>query len=307
MSEDSEAQTTEFGKKPEASGRTLPFVLLIVVCTVYLIGLAILVMHSAPCVPGWWGPLTPPEGLMATHFSCRTPNELGDFLAGAFAPLAFLLFAGAVWLQTIELREQRIQLKLQYEEYKLSRKELALTREEMVEMRRVAIAQADEARASKEFIGKQTEIMQKQFERETLEDLHEELETLASTINTCLDRFYVTWAHYERNGACTTETIKVKTTLELAEKSQYLRKAIINNEPSIAALQKAGKVGTIPGRVFHFEDLYNAMNQLRDMTPRLGHRSKARFVELGLEAVIRNLIESFGKLRSMGFDLPDPR
>lgn len=52
-------------------------------------------------------------------------NEIGDFLAGAFAPLAFFWFVLAFWQQSNELALQRQELELQREELKLQRKETA--------------------------------------------------------------------------------------------------------------------------------------------------------------------------------------
>ncbi|MEM7300913.1 MAG: hypothetical protein AAF468_07490 [Pseudomonadota bacterium] len=44
-------------------------------------------------------------------FSCLTPNELGDFLAGASAPLAFVWLVIAVFIQSLELKAQREELE----------------------------------------------------------------------------------------------------------------------------------------------------------------------------------------------------
>ena len=68
-------------------------------------------------------------------------NSLGDFLAGLFAPVAFLWLVVTVFLQ---------------------KQELSLTRQEMVDTRNVMIDQAAEARAQKEFIEQQTAIMKRQ-------------------------------------------------------------------------------------------------------------------------------------------------
>lgn len=68
------------------------------------------------------------------YFSCRHPNEFGEFLAGAFAPLAFFWLVGVVVIQSGELRTQI--------------KEFRNTQELI--------------RAQAEFIGKQTEIMEAQ-------------------------------------------------------------------------------------------------------------------------------------------------
>lgn len=67
------------------------------------------------------------------------PNEFGDFLAGAFAPLAFLWLALTVWLQSRELR--------------LQRKELQQNGEAL-------LLQAEELRYSVEQLRKQTELRQ---------------------------------------------------------------------------------------------------------------------------------------------------
>ena len=78
-------------------------------------------------------------------------NELGDFLAGLFAPIAFVWLVAAVWIQSAELKEQRV--------------ELALTREEMNHQRQVMTAQAEESRKQAEYIGKQTDILEAEERR----------------------------------------------------------------------------------------------------------------------------------------------
>lgn len=67
------------------------------------------------------------------------PNAFGDFLAGAFAPLAFLWLALTVWLQSRELRLQRRELQQNGEALRL---------------------QAEELRNSVEQLRKQTELRQ---------------------------------------------------------------------------------------------------------------------------------------------------
>lgn len=82
-------------------------------------------------------------------------NELGDLLAGLFAPLAFLWLLIAVMVQAQELSAQRAELRL--------------TRREFVESRKVAQAQANEARKQAEFIGAQTAILKEQWAGEVLQ------------------------------------------------------------------------------------------------------------------------------------------
>jgi hypothetical protein len=53
-----------------------------------------------------------PDSFWQAHVSCLAANEIGDFLGGAFAPLAFLWLIAAVFLQRHELEAQRSDLKL---------------------------------------------------------------------------------------------------------------------------------------------------------------------------------------------------
>lgn len=84
-------------------------------------------------------------GWLAYLFGCLTLNELGDYLAGAFAPLAFIWLAAAVLIQSQELKAQR--------------QELRLTRQSVDDNREVMQAQANEARKQAEYIGQQTDIL----------------------------------------------------------------------------------------------------------------------------------------------------
>lgn len=68
-------------------------------------------------------------------FSCLTANEWGDFLAGVFAPIAFVGLVVAVWIQSDELREQRMELALTRTEFELNR---AVMEEQTLEAKRQA-------------------------------------------------------------------------------------------------------------------------------------------------------------------------
>ncbi|MGI9402766.1 MAG: hypothetical protein ACR2O0_16030 [Rhizobiaceae bacterium] len=85
------------------------------------------------------------SGWTKRYLDCRPPNEIGDFLAGIFATLAFIWLMVAVFLQSMELAAQR--------------EELSLTREELKEQRKVMRATMAESRKQAEFIGQQTEIL----------------------------------------------------------------------------------------------------------------------------------------------------
>jgi len=107
---------------------------------------------------------------------CMRLNELGDFFAGAFAPLAFLWLAGAVFIQSKELTAQQYELE---------------------GTRRVLTEQVDETRASTEFIKQQTEILKKQQKLREQEQADEEFdEYVAGIIAECreIQSFSVTIA-----------------------------------------------------------------------------------------------------------------
>lgn len=102
------------------------------------------------------------------YFGCLSANEVGDFLAGVFAPMAFLWLVIAVIIQSQELAAQRRELRLMRCEYK--------------ENRKVATAQAEEARKQAEYIGKQTEILQQQQQRRAMEMADGELATRVTAL-----------------------------------------------------------------------------------------------------------------------------
>lgn len=79
-------------------------------------------------------------------YNCMTANEIGDFLAGAFAPLAFLWLAFAFFFQSQELR--------------LQREELELSRQVAEEAKEAIKAQATEAQRSGDYFKKQTEFLE---------------------------------------------------------------------------------------------------------------------------------------------------
>ena len=107
----------------------------------------------------------------AIWHGCLSMNELGDFLAGTSALLAFIWLAAAVFIQSHELREQREELILTRHEFKLNRK--------------VLVAQAKEAKRQAKFIGQQTEILKaEKIERDGAHKTREfegELEVLVSS------------------------------------------------------------------------------------------------------------------------------
>lgn len=74
---------------------------------------------AAPQVSNCWSiwiseaaPTISANSKTAATFKCMSPNEIGDFLAGSFAPLAFVWLAFAVVLQSLELSAQRKELEM---------------------------------------------------------------------------------------------------------------------------------------------------------------------------------------------------
>ena len=77
-------------------------------------------------------------------------NELGDFLAGALTPVAFIWLVYGYLVQGDELRLQREELRLQREELRLQR---------------------DELKGTRKTLGVQVEMMEEQAERDRDRDM----------------------------------------------------------------------------------------------------------------------------------------
>jgi len=104
-----------------------------------------------------------------THFrwdklTGADPNIVGDFLAGAFAPLAFMWLVAAVFLQRNELQAQRQELSLQRQELKETREVLA---QQKAEMQRAADENLE-----------QTKIMKQNLANEAIRSEYDQLDTL---------------------------------------------------------------------------------------------------------------------------------
>ena len=123
-------------KREEGAGK------LLLICSAFVtaVWFALLiwfVLATAPC-DGKPAELWPIRNGAENYFSCRSSNELGDFFAGAFAPLAFLWLVVTVLLQSIELRLQRKELR---------------------EARMAASSQADSSQKQVEFIATQVDTL----------------------------------------------------------------------------------------------------------------------------------------------------
>lgn len=121
--------------------RTIGFASLLIF--LWLLVLFVLVGWSEKCVP---------EGNFSeVWLACRKSNEIGDFLAGVFAPLAFLWLVVTVLIQSAALKKQSDELELTRAEQVLIRNELKLTRA-------ATEAQLEETRKNLDLVGSQIEI-----------------------------------------------------------------------------------------------------------------------------------------------------
>lgn len=93
-------------EKPKTEEEGYPWALIVPVLlsVAWFIVLFILLAFAdkGDCLIGVWYLL---------YASCLTPNEVGDLLAGAFAPVAFFWVAAAVFIQSQELKAQRLELR----------------------------------------------------------------------------------------------------------------------------------------------------------------------------------------------------
>lgn len=92
-------------------------------------------------------------------FRCLTASEWGDFLAGVFAPTAFLWVVATVMLQSDELRLQR---------------------EEMAESRSVLSEQAIEARQQALYLGEQTRLLREEATQRAQENAYAQFSALVT-------------------------------------------------------------------------------------------------------------------------------
>ncbi|OCJ33436.1 hypothetical protein [Agrobacterium tumefaciens] len=131
----------------------LPFVVGIVLTISYFIAFTVMVIGNVQPVPAYtisdflqsflpFGGAT--EDSYGSFVERRNLNSLGDFLAGLFAPVAFLWLIVTAFVQM---------------------QELADTRKEMSQQRKAMQDQVEEARANKVFVEKQTNIMSDQAEQ----------------------------------------------------------------------------------------------------------------------------------------------
>jgi RNAse (barnase) inhibitor barstar len=100
--------------------------------------------------------------------ACLKPNELGDTLAGLFAPLAFFWLVAAVYIQSLELRAQR--------------EELADTREEIKLNRGVASEHAEAAKLTSKAMEAQTRVLEQGAKKQDMAECDAQFAAIISEI-----------------------------------------------------------------------------------------------------------------------------
>jgi hypothetical protein len=155
---------------------------LIVVSGIYIYFYFLLAQYTQACKPEAGA-----VGFIAERVSCRSLNELGDALSGAFAPVAFIWLFGAVLIQSQELEAQR---------------------EELRDTRKVMAEQVAEARASTGLFKEQTAILVRQQAANEQNIADEKFEKLFETLTYIVSQEGETWfifnlydkAHLEKFG-----------------------------------------------------------------------------------------------------------
>jgi hypothetical protein len=103
--------------------------------------------------------------VVSRQLLCRDLNAVGDFLAGACAPLAFIWLVATVFIQAQELRLQRHELRLTRTEFELNRKV---------------------TEKSAGFIGIQTEVMKEELKETKAQARARRLNPLLTRLHTLL-------------------------------------------------------------------------------------------------------------------------
>jgi hypothetical protein len=132
----------------------------IVVSFVWVAIAVALFMNAAPCCES-------ATGFWAQKVTCLPPNEMGDFLAGVFAPLAFLWLIAAVFLQ---------------------REELSAQRQELMASRNVAQQHVEEAKKNVTFIEEQTKLLADQRKQAEQENADRQIDQLIKQIDSFFSR-----------------------------------------------------------------------------------------------------------------------
>lgn len=198
-------------------------------------------------------------------FSCLTANEWGDFLAGVFAPIAFLWLVATVWIQSDELREQR--------------KELALTRREFELNRSVMIEQADEAKKQAEYISTQTQLLSDEAQARKRQETLTSFTILVSrfieyTRENADDSYYRSG---DRGGQFLSPPLPIKMSDEryIDEQSDFINRSIKMTGPSI-----------IPHKAEVFERSFIFLYSAEELIDKLPYHSRVSWKRSKIKSYI---------------------
>lgn len=255
----------------------------------YLLILETKVCVDIPSQAPWF------HGFSERYLGCRSVNELGDALAGAFAPVAFLWLAGAVFIQSKELEAQR---------------------EELNETQQVMREQVDEMRASTGLMRQQTEAMQKDQLRKDQEYADKEFDErvkLTAKVFSDMDRLYLVQSGDGPEGMTRTLRPSFETTLidyvtdERPEFGVVMEEFAARAELAIKYLERAPLA---EGLVWQWEPssmapvVHTALNILNNESDGISPAHQLRRLSLGIPAAqakfekLQELIEDINKASS---------
>ncbi|WP_421398111.1 hypothetical protein [Agrobacterium fabrum] len=148
------------------------------------------------------------HGFWDRYLACRSINELGDALAGAFAPVAFMWLAGTVFIQSQELLAQR--------------QELDETQEVMREQLNVARLQVEETKASTLLFKEQTQILKEQQIQREMEIADAEFDSAIAAFQQVVN---------QRSGLRTVQAIEFFQSSAPTQDMGYLNASPVNTPP----------------------------------------------------------------------------
>lgn len=244
----------------------------------YFLVYILLLLQTNPC-PGKSGHWL--LDFFPLYLSCHSINELGDALAGAFAPVAFLWLAGAVFIQGRELQAQR---------------------EELSHTRAVMSEQVGETRASTTLFKEQTEILKRQQLVREQEQADEEFDERVMALKTSFQFNNGVYIEITQTES-TTATSKVQgfkfveNAFELDYQDFFLKlwQGIKRVDGAIQKMtSQGGKVNITKGPTIPFNRLSDDLHVLTSSTSNLSapHRVKAMSYEIPtIEKALARLIE----------------
>jgi hypothetical protein len=161
-------QERETDSEGDLVGNERPFWVASIFTAIWLVIVAAVVIIAVPS-----------KDCGTSPFLCQGAGNFGSYLAGASAPVAFLWLVVAVWIQSLELKEQR--------------RELRLTRAEFEQNRTVMEAQVQEAKNQAALLGQQTEMLKNSAAEATAD---RKFEAHLALVATRLRQYHNAWSFY---------------------------------------------------------------------------------------------------------------